>query len=86
MTQDEHDSWAEKIVQELLDPITAKEWGEEAGFRLALELGLLDGDAVELNEDSQVILATPLEEIEANIQRARDAKARGVPMSEHLAG
>jgi hypothetical protein len=84
MTLEEYDRWAESIVQELLDQETSAAWGDEAGFLLSFELGLMDGDVVEIDGDGQVILETPLAEIEANIQRAREAKARGVPMFEHL--
>jgi hypothetical protein len=68
------------LLDELIDEATYHELGDDPGharFVVALELGLADGDIVEIGEDGYVVLETPPERIEANVERAREARARG---------
>lgn len=81
---DDYEAWVDSIIVELLDAETIKAWGPEAGFWLAIKLGLIDGDTMELDESGSPIVSTPKAEIEAAIKSAREAKARGIPMAKHF--
>jgi hypothetical protein len=72
------------IVDELLDDETAAAWGPEAGFLLAVRLGLMDGDVIVTDEAGHDTVASPATEIEAEIAAARAAKAAGISMARHF--
>lgn len=68
------------LLDELIDEATYHELGDDPGHArlvVALELGLADGDEIVVDEDGYVLLSTPAGKIEANVARAREARARG---------
>lgn len=78
MTDDEIDA----IVEELLDEATQQAWGPEAGFILAIQLGLIDGDVVELDDQGQGVVTASNEAIQSAIADAREARAKGMTMAD----
>lgn len=78
------DEEIETIIDELLDADTLKAWGPQAGFLLALELGLVDGDVVDVDANGQVVVSTSADKIKRNIAAARAAKAAGRTMAKHF--
>jgi hypothetical protein len=72
------------IIDELLDEATLKAWGPEAGFLLALELGMIDGDVVDVDDAGRRVVSTPAGEIARRVEAARAARASGLSMAEHF--
>lgn len=74
----------ETIVEELIDDVARAELGEDAHLIVALEIGLLEGDAIELSAAGTVMSATPRDEIDANLTAIRDSIAAGATLQEAL--
>ncbi|SMF94311.1 hypothetical protein SAMN02949497_1621 [Methylomagnum ishizawai] len=79
MNAEDFETWREGIVAELIDADAklAAESGPYAGQWLAIQLGLSDGDIVMIDDNGDLVLKTPKDEIDRRIAALREALANG---------
>lgn len=75
----------EAILDELVDDATERELGPEAGLMVALEIGILEGDVLEVSDAGTVLLSWPRSAIDDRIAEIRAALARGTPLLNAIA-
>jgi hypothetical protein len=77
MKAEEYNDWVEATVTELMDARLANDLGQIAGEWLAVELGLSGGDIVNTDDVGEVVLSTPMAEINQRIAAVKAAQAAG---------
>jgi len=72
----------ENLLDELVDEETERHYGAAGLAReiAAIEMGLSDGDVVELDSDGFLVLLTSPEKITANVEKARNKRQSGEPL------
>ena len=74
----------DELLVGLADPETAAEWEHESGLVVALTLGLLEGDVLELSRAVTVMLPESRAAIEARLAAVRAAIAGGATLRQAL--